>query len=179
MEGLKWLQLLLHLKKINACYRWGFDIRCSFQSLLSWQLFHNLLSTAETKATFNPGKPAWATSLAAPPGLWVLICPGFPLRPWPWAILLLPPPLCCVTAGWDSQRCRQRHHGHHTQGSGHPPPPAPHVLGPPVPPTPGLHRHSCCILQPQPQVPRTNSWSAFNDPKPLHWLRRQLNLSQG
>lgn len=49
----------------------------------------------------------------------------------------------------------------------------------PAVPTTGLHDCNCHIPQPQPQEARANSWSAFNDPKPLYWLRRQLNLSQG
>lgn len=35
------------------------------------------------------------------------------------------------------------------------------------------------LQQFRPQEARANSWSAFNDPKPRYWLRRQLNLSQG
>lgn len=176
-------------------------MRCSFQSLLSWQLhFMVLCPLREQKQPFHPSKPGWMTSLAAPPDSWVFICPGFPLLSqlhcrsrgtrWPelgsiplcdlGGVTLLPPVLCCVTLGWESQGWRRWSNGHCARGSRQR---SPRV--PPVPsrlprlPTTRLCERKHRIPRPRPQEARANSWSAFNDPKPLYWLRRLLNLSQG
>lgn len=89
--------------------------------------------------------------------------------------------LCCAAWQWGGN-----HQGgggevmgtvHEGLGSNPPVFPIPSCL--PALPTTGLREHNRRIPQPQPQEARANSWWAFNDPKPLYWLRRQLNLSQG